>query len=122
MVSEKKAEANRKNAQKSTGPKSSEGKARSSRNALTHGLTAEVHVPVTGDEAYAYNATLELWLDDMAPTDLAQRAMVERACRASWKLERCARFEDAEAAHRARHAATNFTLEQQNRALLLELT
>src|ERR1043165_3369257 len=38
MVSEPKRIANRKNAQKSTGPKSKEGKEKSSQNARTHGL------------------------------------------------------------------------------------
>ena len=41
MISPEKREANRNNARKSTGPKSPEGKARSARNAVTHGLTAQ---------------------------------------------------------------------------------
>jgi len=40
MTSPERAESNRTNARKSTGPKTSEGKARASRNAVTHGLTA----------------------------------------------------------------------------------
>jgi len=38
MASERQFEANRKNAKRSTGPKTGAGKARSSRNALRHGL------------------------------------------------------------------------------------
>ena len=39
MVSERKAKANAANASRSTGPKSASGKARSSRNAVRHGLS-----------------------------------------------------------------------------------
>jgi hypothetical protein len=42
MTSQKKVEANRKNAQKSTGPRSSSGKVHSGRNALRHGLATSI--------------------------------------------------------------------------------
>ena len=44
MISEKQLEANRRNAQQSTGPKTAEGKAHSSRNNLRHGLTGHVNI------------------------------------------------------------------------------
>jgi len=53
MTSLKQIEANRRNALKSTGPRSEEGKQRSSRNALRHGLTAEtVLEPLEDPEDY----------------------------------------------------------------------
>ncbi len=48
-VSERKAAANRANAQRSTGPRTPDGKARSSLNALRHGILAKA----------AYNAIIE---------------------------------------------------------------
>ena len=41
MTSEKQFEANRRNASRSTGPRTLEGKCRSRRNALRHGLVAD---------------------------------------------------------------------------------
>src|SRR6478672_10645036 len=53
MTSLKQIEANRRNTLKSTGPQSEEGKQRSSRNALRHGLTAEtVLEPLEDPEDY----------------------------------------------------------------------
>ena len=46
MASERQIAANRRNAEKSTGPRSAEGKKRSSKNALKHGLTK----PLSGVE------------------------------------------------------------------------
>src|SRR5207245_1461052 len=48
-ITEKKREANRRNAQLSTGPKTFEGKERVARNALKHGLLARDVIIVAGD-------------------------------------------------------------------------
>ncbi len=49
MTSARQIAANRRNAAKSTGPKSAKGKERSRRNALRHGLTAETVINALED-------------------------------------------------------------------------
>ena len=54
MATEKQIRANRENAKKSTGPKTAAGRARSSRNALRHGLS----LPLTPNTEMAAKADL----------------------------------------------------------------
>ena len=54
MTSERKIRTNRANARASTGPKSAQGRARSARNAVRHGLSLPVHSdPVLSEEVEA---------------------------------------------------------------------
>ena len=48
------AEASRRNGAKSKGPRTPEGKARSSRNALRHGLRAQKHMLLAGESVAEY--------------------------------------------------------------------
>lgn len=51
-------QANRANAKKSSGPRSAAGKAASSRNGLTHGLSAKKHI-LTGKDTAEFDALLQ---------------------------------------------------------------
>ena len=77
-ASEARRAANARNAQKSTGPRSDEGKKSSSMNALKHGLTA-VQAVVSNEDPADYQATLDQWLAFDQPTDPAHAAVIERA-------------------------------------------
>ena len=54
-ISKKQRAANRKNAKKSSGPRTDNGKARASYNALKHGLTAE-RLLLPGESAEEFEA------------------------------------------------------------------
>jgi hypothetical protein len=114
-ISQRKLEANRQNAQKSTGPKTADGKANSRMNALKHGLTAQSLVLPT-ENAEHYENRVQQWLDDFAPANAAERALIDLAVQSSWKLERANRHERAKASERVRHAVDEFESAEEIRA------
>ncbi len=92
---ETRARINRENAQKSTGPRTDAGKAISRTNALKHGLASSTIDPINGPGELegVYQKYLDFWITDVKPQNAFEMVMVQRACRASWKLDRCARFQ-----------------------------
>jgi hypothetical protein len=68
MATEKQITANRKNAQKSTGPRTLNGKRKSRRNAVRHGLTAETVIDVI-EEAADYEALAAAINVDFRPNE-----------------------------------------------------
>ena len=87
MISERKIAANRRNAQKATGPKTEEGKSKVRLNAVTHGLCARTIVLPHEDEA-AYQQRLDDWIAEMNPRTNREAYLVERAVRITWQLDR----------------------------------
>jgi hypothetical protein len=116
LTSENRIEANRLNALKSTGPRTPEGKAASSQNAITHGLTAKKHLVIPGEDPDDYDRERQHFLEHCDAADPFQAALAERACNANWKLRRIERGQNARTAERTRHAAANFDLQQLQRA------
>jgi hypothetical protein len=86
-------EANRRNAQQSTGPRSEIGKQKSSLNALRHGLTARVVVLPTEDLA-AYQRFSAEFLADLAPETFAERQCAQTVIDTQWRLNRVRGLED----------------------------
>jgi len=83
---------NRLNSQHSTGPRSPEGKLRSSRNALRHGLTAASPVLPTEDPA-AFETHRRAFLDEYQPATPTETQLVEELSDTSWRLRRIPLFE-----------------------------
>jgi hypothetical protein len=86
-------EANRRNAQQSTGPRTDEGKKTSSLNALRHGLTSRVVVLPTEDLA-AYKSFSDEFLADLAPETFAERQCAQTIIDTQWRLNRVRSIED----------------------------
>jgi hypothetical protein len=89
-VSEKKRQANRRNAQKSTGPKSPSGKRWSSQNAFSHGLCAKVLlVPSTASRwGEQVQELLEQLRQCFQPNTLEEDLWVQRLATECWRQQR----------------------------------
>ena len=106
MTTEAKIRANRANAQKSTGPKTEAGKARSRLNALKHGKRSRtVAAPVLPQEdAAELGRRIQDWIDSYQPVGAVETDLVTRAAKASWALDRAERHETALLSRRVRKA------------------
>jgi hypothetical protein len=92
MATEKQIEANRKNAQKSTGPITSHGKAASSQNSLTHGLLAsETLLP--WEEAATLEDLRESLRKELRPEGKLEELLLDRITSLTWRLRRSGRIE-----------------------------
>lgn len=75
-----------------TGPRSEEGKSRTSLNAVKHGLRAASLV-LPGESAAEYASNQEAWMVDLRPTTSAELRLVMQLADLSWRLERCTRMQ-----------------------------
>lgn len=94
MKTTKQAEANRRNAQKSTGPRTEEGKRASRLNALKHGLTAQQAV-IPGEDPAEYEGLLDRLTAEFDPQSIVQETLVELIASVLWRLKRISTFEPA---------------------------
>ena len=94
MTTIRQIEANRRNALKSTGPTTPEGKRSSRCNAVRHGLTAETVIAVLEDaEDYqAFEATV---ISDYDAESVVERELILRLASVLWRLRRATGIETA---------------------------
>jgi hypothetical protein len=90
MTSQKQIEANRRNAQKSTGPKTEEGKAVSRLNARKHGIFASALTDEDQEELAGLHEELAAWIKPVGPIEAM---LVEKLAHTYLRLQRCARAE-----------------------------
>ena len=93
MATEKQLEANRRNAQKSTGPRTIEGKSNSSRNNLRHGLTGQISLLPTEDRE-AHDTFCNELIDSFNPETPMENQLAQSIAEDSWRLNRARAIED----------------------------
>jgi hypothetical protein len=92
MASAKQIAANRRNAQKSTGPRTPQGKLKSRCNALRHGLTAETVIDVF-ENVEDYQTFEQALLAHYAPASIVARELTLRLASLLWRLRRATAIE-----------------------------
>jgi hypothetical protein len=102
MTSLRQIAANRRNARRSTGPNTQEGKQRSRGNAIRHGLTAETVIGALED-ADDYQAFEAAIIADYDAQSAVERELVLRLASALWRLRRATAMETGLFAIQAEH-------------------
>jgi hypothetical protein len=95
-ISARKAAANRANAQRSTGPRTAAGKARSSLNALRHGILARAafNLKIEGPQRRKeFEALVAGLAQEFQPQTMAEHLMVQQLAGCWWRLAKVWRHE-----------------------------
>jgi len=93
MATQKQIQANRRNAQKSTGPKTPEGKAAVAHNALKHGLRSHDVVLPGEDPDNEFPILFEELTAEWQPETVTERMQVEELAAVFWRQRRARRIE-----------------------------
>jgi hypothetical protein len=92
MATIRQIEANRKNAKKSTGPKTADGKAMVSSNAVKHGLLAQAALLPSEDEE-AFNSFADDLLAELQPVGTKECLLANEIVNLMWRLRRASLIE-----------------------------
>ncbi len=93
MTTEAQITANRQNAQRSTGPRTHQGKLAASQNSLKHGLLAEKNIIKSENQA-DFDLHRAQFLDELAPATHMELMLVERVVNLSWRLKRTSNIQN----------------------------
>ena len=112
MATEAQIPSNQPNAQKSTGPRTSEGKAAVSQNAVKHGLLVR-HDVISSESQADFDLYREGMLSELVPATPMESMLAERIVSLSWRLKRVCRIQnqtiDAMNAHNTSSPLTKLT-------------
>ena len=92
MRTDKQISASRENAKKSTGPRTTEGKTNSSKNALKHGLMAQDAV-IPGEDPAEFDRHLTKLEDTYLPRNYVEKQIVHQIADTMWRIKRLFRIE-----------------------------
>jgi hypothetical protein len=93
MATEAQILANRRNAQKSTGPRSNEGKSAVSQNAVQHGFSAHQDI-ISSESPAEFELYRDQFLAELAPATPMESMLAERIISLSWRLKRSIRIQN----------------------------
>ena len=93
MATEAQIIANRRNAQKSTGPLTPRGKANISQNAIKHGFSARQAV-ICSEKQADFDLYRDRILEELNPIGPMESILAERIVSLSWRLKRAGRIQN----------------------------
>src|SRR5271166_3391996 len=102
MATEKQKAANRANAQKSCGPKTAAGKAKSSMNHLSWGFCSN-GILMPGENPAEFRSLLDDLLDQHQPANVTEQILVEKMAQNKWLGDRAFRLQSEAFMHNMLH-------------------
>jgi hypothetical protein len=93
MATEAQVVANRRNAKKSTGPRTTQGRAVVAQNAIQHGLLARQDL-ITGEDPQQFELGRRETLGELAPVGVMETVLAERIVSLTWRLKRAQRLQN----------------------------
>ena len=93
MPTERQSESARINGAKSRGPKSAEGKKKSSRNSLQHGCTASHTIILACEDPKDFERMVEKYDTMYKPVTLEEQDLVAEMISARWRIRRATGIE-----------------------------
>jgi hypothetical protein len=118
MTSAYKVESNRRNARRSTGPRTAAGKERVRLNALSHGLTAQTAV-LPDEDPTAFVQQQDALMGVFNPRDDVELKLAETFVLATWKRDRCTRAETGLIAQRMQRAELEDAVKEYHEVIAL---